>query len=294
MPKISVVLPTYNGSKYLAESIKSIINQTFTDWELIIINDCSTDNTLEIANSFAEKDSRIKVFTNPENLKLPNSLNEGFKRATGEYFTWTSDDNLYFPTALETMINELSDDIVLVYADCNEINENGECIGLGLLPPPYRIVLGNNIGACFLYTRNVYEKIGNYDADLFLAEDYDYWVRIYNEGNFKHIEKVLYSCRRHSKSLTATKSELIQKQTVKLFEKHFYFLYSEAKKNGLGVSFLKNVYFMSSGMQHKTISNKVKEVSKVTWVYCKMISVMRFLYFIFYSLYRKFKSYFVH
>ena len=67
MPKFSIVLPTYNGARYLARSIESVLAQTETDWELIIVNDCSVDNTLEIAQRYAQKDNRITVITNQQN-----------------------------------------------------------------------------------------------------------------------------------------------------------------------------------------------------------------------------------
>ena len=92
MPKVSIVLPTYNGSKFLSRSIESVQEQAETDWELIIVNDCSTDNTLDIAQKYAQQDKRISVITNEQNKKLPASLNVGFSRAKGKYLTWTSDD----------------------------------------------------------------------------------------------------------------------------------------------------------------------------------------------------------
>ena len=84
--------PVYNGANHIADSINSIINQTYQNWELIVVNDCSTDNTLEICSELSEKDSRIRVISNKKNLKLPNTLNAGFDAATGDYYTWTSDD----------------------------------------------------------------------------------------------------------------------------------------------------------------------------------------------------------
>lgn len=95
MPKVSIVLPTFNGSKYIKQSVESVLSQTFTDFELIIVNDCSTDDTLSICNELKELDSRITIISNETNKKLPASLNIGFRRAVGEYFTWTSDDNLF-------------------------------------------------------------------------------------------------------------------------------------------------------------------------------------------------------
>ena len=101
MSEISIVLPTYNGEQYISQSIDSILKQTFPDWELIIVNDCSTDHTLEIVKQYAEKDHRIKIVNNSINKKLPSSLNIGFQHSCGNFLTWTSDDNLYHENAFE-------------------------------------------------------------------------------------------------------------------------------------------------------------------------------------------------
>lgn len=94
---ISIVLPIYNGEKYMKQSIDSVINQTYANWELLIVDDGSTDNTAAIAREYAEKDNRIKYYKNPQNMRLPKTLNRGFSLATGDYLTWTSDDNYYYP-----------------------------------------------------------------------------------------------------------------------------------------------------------------------------------------------------
>ncbi len=122
--KVSIVLPVYNRADHVANSIDSIISQAYQNWELIIVNDCSTDNTLEICSGFEAKDSRIKVISKPVNLKLPNTLNAGFDVATGDYYTWTSDDNMYRSNALEVLVNELrsNPDTVMVYADYTNID----------------------------------------------------------------------------------------------------------------------------------------------------------------------------
>ena len=104
---ISVVLPVYNGAAHMAASIDSIINQTYTNWELIIVNDCSIDETLAVATKYAKTDSRIKVVSNEVNLKLPMTLNRGFDEANGDYYTWTSDDNMYKPNAFQKLVDEV-------------------------------------------------------------------------------------------------------------------------------------------------------------------------------------------
>jgi len=95
--------------------------------ELIIVNDCSTDNTLKIVNGYAKKDSRVKIISNEINLKLPQSLNFGFAEATGEYLTWTSDDNQYHKDALERLSSILNcnDKVDLVYSDYTVIEKDG-------------------------------------------------------------------------------------------------------------------------------------------------------------------------
>ena len=126
MPKVTIVLPTYNGSKYLRNSIESVIDQTYKDWELVIVDDCSTDETFQIANDFKQKDERIIVIHNCINKKLPASLNIGFQNAHGEYFTWTSDDNIYEKDAIEKMVKYLdaNRNIPMVRADMLLIDEN--------------------------------------------------------------------------------------------------------------------------------------------------------------------------
>ena len=106
-PLISIILPVYNGEKYLSQSISSCLNQTYTNLELIIVNDCSNDTTLAIANSYAEIDSRVIIVNNKENKKLPASLNIGHQIAKGDYITWTSDDNIYELNAMEILLEVL-------------------------------------------------------------------------------------------------------------------------------------------------------------------------------------------
>ena len=97
---ISIVLPVYNGERFLRESIDSVLAQTYTNWELLIVDDCSTDNTAAIVHEYVQKDSRVQYYKNEKNLRLPRNLNRGFSLARGDYLTWTSDDNVFWPTAL--------------------------------------------------------------------------------------------------------------------------------------------------------------------------------------------------
>ena len=126
--KVSIVLPVYNGEQFLSLSIESVLSQTYQNWELIIVNDCSTDNSPAIMEKYVEKDPRIRIIHNAENQKLPESLNIGFRAARGDYFTWTSDDNMYKPDAIETMVSVLDThpECGLVYCDMDYIDNQGK------------------------------------------------------------------------------------------------------------------------------------------------------------------------
>ena len=157
MNKVSIVLPTYNGQDNLEKSIESIIRQTYSNWELIIVDDCSSDLTKNIAEKYVEKDKRIRVISNIENMKLPKSLNIGFQNATGEYYTWTSDDNQYKENAIDKMVNFLNNnpDCGMVYCDTTLIDSKGNIIRENTLPEPELLVFSKTFKTYFLNKRKI-------------------------------------------------------------------------------------------------------------------------------------------
>lgn len=218
MPKVSIILPTHNGEKYLSNSIESIIKQDFEDWELIIVNDCSADGSQDIINQYLKLDSRIKEIINKTNQKLPESLNIGFRSSKGYYLTWTSDDNIFMSDALSKMVNYLNKNKneYMVCAKMDIIDENGHFIAhhCGY---SFRDMLYNNcVGACFMYRRTVLMDIGEYDQSKFLVEDYDYWLRIlFFYGKIGYLNERLYLYRIHNASLTGTRErEIYQRQLL--------------------------------------------------------------------------------
>ncbi len=202
MNTISIILPTYNGAEYIKKSIQSCVDQSYPHWELIIVDDCSSDNTPEIIEEYS--DPRIHVVRHGANLKLPEALNSGFARSQGDYLTWTSDDNMYAPKALETLLNFLQNnpEISLVYSDYERIDHLGQVIDYYSAPSPEFLSEFNVVGACFLYRRTVYEKIGEYDPSMVLAEDYDYWLRVNNHFKLAALNLPLYYYREHPYTLT--------------------------------------------------------------------------------------------
>lgn len=215
---VSIVLPVYNGEKYLAKSIESVLNQTYNNLELIIVNDCSTDRSEDIILKYAATDSRIVYVKNQINSKLPQSLNNGFAIANGDYYTWTSDDNYYYSNAIEVMVSylEMHPKTTLVYCDYNLINQTGDWIGHVAVGESDELYFDNIVGACFLYRSSITYEIGQYDTNMFLVEDYEYWLRILIHGTINPLHVCLYDYRMHENSLTLTKKQEIEKALEKL------------------------------------------------------------------------------
>jgi glycosyltransferase involved in cell wall biosynthesis len=219
-PIISIVLPTYNGSRYLAGAIASICAQTFTDWELILVDDCSTDTTPHIIADAVAKDGRIRAIRNATNQRLPRSLNIGFQQAKGSLFTWTSDDNEYRPDALQAMSEFLREkpEVGVVYCDAMDIDGDGRDLELRCVDEPRELACRNVVHACFLYRREVHEALGGYDPSLFLVEDWDFWLRASIQFRLGTLHRDLYRYRWHSESLTAKRADEVRRTRVRLME----------------------------------------------------------------------------
>ncbi len=229
--RVSIVLPTYNGRRHLDEAIESIRAQTWPHWELILVDDGSTDGTGDLADQWARADPRIRVI-HQANQRLPGALNTGFRAARGEFHTWTSDDNRLRPGFLAALVAVLRERPAAdaVYTDYDLIDEAGRplldspvCRALQSPPGAARLRLprqpfdlnfvnGNYLGGAFLYrahaTRLLWgrEWDGPYSPNRFLCEDYDFFLRLNAWLRLEHsgLEQSLYEYRLHSDSLTAT------------------------------------------------------------------------------------------
>lgn len=208
-PLVSIVLPTFNGARFLEKSVRSCLEQTYADFELIIVDDASSDSTPMLIRELQSRDSRIRTLRHTTNRRLPGALNSGFAIAKGRYLTWTSDDNAYRPEAIATMVGYLEShpSVGMVYTDYTEIDAKDCAIRYHKVLSPENLVNGNRIGACFLYRYEVHEKVGNYAEDLFLAEDYDFWLRAAAEFDLQPLHRDCYLYRIHESSLSATKAK---------------------------------------------------------------------------------------
>jgi hypothetical protein len=202
---VSIVLPTHNGTRYIRRSIESCLAQSHARLELIVVDDGSTEDMGAIVSGFADR--RIRYVRHPTNQGISAALNTGFALATGDYLTWTSDDNWYEPQAIGRLgaFLQKHPDIGFVYASSYIVDER-QGLRIRRPLPPQELTRQNGVGACFLYTRQVYREVGEYNSDAFLVEDYDYWVRVSKRFRMQRVLSPLYYYRYHEKSLTSTHS----------------------------------------------------------------------------------------
>ncbi|MDH3251713.1 MAG: glycosyltransferase, partial [Ignavibacteria bacterium] len=220
-PRVSIVLPTHNHIAFLPHAVESVLAQNFKDFELIIVDDASTDGTGSYLQSLS--DPRIHVITHAQNKRLPASLNDGFREARGELLTWISSDNYCHPQFLDMLVAALEayPAAGLAVSSFAWINESGQrtrvTSGQDFSLP--HVIAMNPGNASFMYRRTVQERVGPYDEGLEGAEDWDMWVRIVEEFPVVSIPDVLYDYREHGQSMTALKKDRTAYASSSVFAK---------------------------------------------------------------------------
>lgn len=227
-PIISVIMPVYNAEKYLDEAIQSILNQTYKDFEFIIINDGSTDDSLKIIEDYAKQDNRI-VLINRENRGLITSLNEGLERANGTYLARMDADDISLPERFQQQL-EYMEKNELDICGCHYflINEVGAYIDCAIVP------LKNN---SFLYYLSVTtpfahpsvmikksfiekNKIAYGKGQCKYAEDYDLWIYFWEKSaKFGNVDLFLFKYRHLTNSLSKKNRNQISREKKKLSTK---------------------------------------------------------------------------
>ncbi len=215
MPLISVIIPTYNGEKTIIETIESVLNQTFQDFELIVINDGSQDSTLEIVSCI--QDSRLKVLSYP-NAGLAASRNRGISQAVGEYISFIDDDDLWTPDKLEAQLKVLQDnpEAAVAYSWTDYIDESSKFLRRGGYSTASGDVLAKLLvvdflenGSNALIRRQALIEIGGFDESLPAAEDWDIFLRLAARYPFVAIPspQILYRSSAYSMSANVARQE---------------------------------------------------------------------------------------
>lgn len=208
MPKVSVIIPCYNYANFLMVAIESVIVQTFTDWECIILDDGSTDNTQEIAQRYVNKDSRIR-YIYQKNRGLASARNTGITNSQGEYIAFLDADDIWGPRKLSKQIfsmeNNSSD---LIHCKAGFIDEDGNEIPghwSSKSNVSYSELLHSNLiagsGSGVLVKKECFKRVGYFDESLPSLEDLNMWIRILKFFKNHYIDEKLVYIRRHNKSM---------------------------------------------------------------------------------------------
>ncbi len=265
-PQISVIMSVYNGETYLEEAIMSVVNQTLKNWELIVINDCSTDKTAEILKELAEKDPRIKVHTNEVNLKLPASLNKAISLSSGKYIARMDADDICLPDRLYKQFEfmESHPEVSLSSPKFMTVKNGtyapggvgGRCDSEAIKA---MLLVANPILHPGVIAKAEVMKKYNYDTTLTCTEDLELWTRMVIAGEkLEILPECLLIYRLHDKQITSTTLDRQHTEVLKIEEKYYNAVAKELVESE------KDFYI--SGIYFKENANVEKFLKYAKWL----------------------------
>jgi len=214
-PLVSIVLPTYNHLDFLPQAIDSILSQDYHNFELIIVDDGSTDGTANYLKNLSSPKIRV---IGGANTRLPTALNRGFALARGDYLTWTSADNICLPHFCTTLVKAMQTYPQAGLASASFARINSEGIVIDRLAGKVSLdsILCHNTGvAAFMYRKDIAHIIGDYNANLEGAEDWDMWLRMLEKAPPVNVPQVLYQYRWHENSMTFKLSDKVRESSTR-------------------------------------------------------------------------------
>jgi glycosyltransferase involved in cell wall biosynthesis len=230
-PLVSIGLPVYNGEKFVAEAIQCVLDQSYSNWELIISDNCSTDSTMDICRRFAQQDSRIHVYQNARNMGVSYNYNEAFRRSRGPYFKWMAHDDLFAPEFIEKCVVELERDksLVLVFSKMSYIDADRHFLrhqasSLSVLGETAdarakQLMVLARQGMDFIWLaygvirHEIIEQCGA--MGLHAADDQVLLFKIALRGRMKQMENELFYRREHTGASTCKRGEATVRQRAK-------------------------------------------------------------------------------
>ena len=215
-PKVTIVIPVYNGSNYMKDAIDSALAQTYKNLEIIVVNDGSKDDTDKIALSYGDKIKYLKK----ENGGVSTALNLALKNMTGEYFSWLSHDDYYYPEKIEKQIeflNKQKDKNIIIYNNFRQMDASGKDFKNDFIlnheelnqKSQYALLHGHINGITLLIPKKAFDEFGKFDESLRCTQDYDMWLRMSKKYKFVHMEDILTKTRIHENQDTLTSPKMV-------------------------------------------------------------------------------------
>jgi len=270
-PKVSIVIPVYNGADYLSEAIDSALAQTYPNIEIVVVNDGSSDGgaTEKIALSYGDK---VRYFSK-ENGGVASALNVAINNMSGEYFSWLSHDDLYYPDKVESQVQalaELKNPKTILYGDYVVFTNDPDIVIEKKLPsvPPvqfrYFLTIKNILHGCTLLIPKVaFDECGFFNEKLRTTQDYDLWFRLAKKYSFVHIPKLLVKARQHAEQGSIKMSNIALAECDELLTGFVKGLSEEemeaAKHSSISLSYAK----ISASMQYRGFYNAAKCASEL-------------------------------
>lgn len=252
---VSIIMPSYNCGKYVEETIRSVEAQTYHNWEIIFVDDCSTDDTIAKVKSLQEEDKRIRLYSNELNSGAAVSRNFALREAKGRWIAFLDSDDLWEPKKLEKQIRFMEENgYAFSYSQYTEIDDNSKEMGLLVSGPKH---ITKNIMYCFcwpgcltvMYDRN---KIGLIQIeDIKKNNDYEMWLTISKRADCYLLEEVLAKYRRGRKGSISTHNY------ATLIKWHYKLFHDAEKMNAIVSTFMTGVNIVCG------LYKKVKYVRKI-------------------------------
>lgn len=210
-PLISIILPVYNSSAYLQQALDSVLSQTYSNWELITINDASTDHSLNILNSYAKKSSKIKVFSHTPNQGIAHTLNKALKHAQGQYIARMDADDIMLPNRLQKQLKYLlkHPETIVIGGQCQLIDTQGKTIGKKTFPTSHQQIYQLAFirsplqhPAIMINTTLLPKNFSWYHSDQVPAEDLDLYFRLFQYGKTANLPDTIIKYRQNPQGLS--------------------------------------------------------------------------------------------
>lgn len=223
MPKVSLMMPAYNVEKYIGEAIESVLDQTFQDFELLIVEDGSTDQTYRIARQYEAKSDKIRLFQNDKNRGIAYSRNRLLEEAQGTYLAVLDSDDVALPTRLEKQVQFLD-----AHPEVGLLGTWIEHFGKGAIagetsqyltdyaPLACRLLFQNNFAQSSVMFRRALAKLG-YDSRMPPAEDYHLWVRISWQTAVRNLPEPLVRYRVHDANISSHQADVIRRNVAEIY-----------------------------------------------------------------------------
>lgn len=259
LPKVTVLMPVYNGEKYLREAIESILNQSFKNFEFLIINDGSTDNSVGIINSFSDK--RIKLIDNKINSGIVSALNQGIDLALSEYIARMDSDDISLKDRLSEQIKFMNKnpEIGILGSWVKVLHKQGNFIDRYYTEHEdikASLIFNTSLAhPTVMLRKSIIDKHKiRYDCNYRHSEDYELWTRLIDLTLFANLPKVLFNYRKHEDSICSTESKIQNKNTVKIRLK-------QIKKIGLmPIDAEIKIHFTGIISKNNEVKKKLKEI----------------------------------